>query len=152
MDSSSNHKAMVNSAGMPLEEFCGLLKLTSNPNRMRILLHLREGEFAVSDIESSLELKQPNLSHELRKLRDHGLVACRRQSKVVFYSLAGPFTACLLDGIRRLQEDLLTASRPPEALGTVNGNTGADARDRGECGHFSVVHNTHSTSKPDSLT
>ena len=123
MEPSSNNEAMENGAGMSLEEFCGLLKLTSNPNRMRILLHLRRGEFAVSDIESSLKLKQPNLSHELRKLRDHGLGACRRQSKVVFYSLAGPFTACLLDGIRRLQKDLLTASRQSAALGIVNGHS-----------------------------
>ena len=133
-----------------LEQFCEFLKLASNPNRMRILMFLRQGESAVSDIESSLGLKQPNLSHELRKLRDHGLVETRRQSKVVFYSLAGPRTTGLLDGIRQLQESLAAADDTPVSIDTEHKDQRPD--DRGECGHFSVVHRSRPTSNQDPLT
>ncbi len=122
---------------MPTDRFCDILKLVANPNRLRILSHLLEGETSVGDLETGLGLKQPNLSHELRKLRDHGLVNTRRQSKIVFYTLSGPAAHALLDGLEHLRENLsggagtraLPASRTP-----------AVERGGGECGHFSVVH------------
>lgn len=128
---------------MAMDEFCGLLKLVSNPNRLRILVFLRDREYAVGEIESGVGLKQPNLSHELRKLRDSGLVSTRRQSKVIFYSLSGPSTEHLVDGLATL------CGRIGQGPAGAVSNTGADTTDagrnrggtnHGECSVFSRVH------------
>ncbi len=137
--------------GMPVETFCGWLKLISNPNRLRILLHLRAGECAVGELESALELKQPNLSHELRKLRDHGLVTTRRQSKVIFYSLSGASTMRFVDGLMELRGKLHGSI--PEATPIGKDNRPADvgigrenlSQENGECGQFAIVHHLNST-------
>ncbi len=79
------------------------LKLVANPQRLRIVCALMQGEMAVGEIEKGLGIKQPNLSRELSKLREAGCVATRREAKAVFYSLReGPLPAlinalCLLE-------------------------------------------------------
>lgn len=69
-----------------LVALCATFRLVSNPNRLRILLMLSQGEYSVSEVEAELSIKQPGLSQELRNLRDSGLVKTRRESKVIFYS------------------------------------------------------------------
>lgn len=150
----SGSETMTNGAlqtGMPVEAFCSWLKLISNPNRLRILLHLRAGECAVGELESALELKQPNLSHELRKLRDHGLVTTRRQSKVVFYSLCGASTIGFVDGLVELRGKLHESMPEPTSIGKDNrpADVGIDrenlSQQNGECGQFAIVHHLNST-------
>lgn len=72
------------------DEVSALLKLLANPNRLMIACRLLEGEASVGDIEIELGIKQPTLSRELGKLRDEGIIHARRQSKIVFYTLAHP--------------------------------------------------------------
>ena len=138
-------------SGMPVEGFCSRLKLISNPNRLRILLHLRAGECAVGELESVLELKQPNLSHELRKLRDHGLVTTRRQSKVIFYSLAGTATMRFVDGLIELRGKLHESMGEPTPMdeddrpANVEPDRKSLPQGNGECGQFAVVHHLNST-------
>ena len=66
------------------------LKVLGNETRLQIVLRLLRGELSVGDLERELGLRQPNLSQQLAELRDAGLVAGRRESKSVIYSLAGP--------------------------------------------------------------
>lgn len=68
-------------------EVAGLMKTLSHPNRLLIACELMNGERAVSEIEENTGVRQPVLSRELARLRDEDLVAARRESKVVFYSL-----------------------------------------------------------------
>lgn len=72
------------------DEVSTLLKLLANPNRLMIACRLLEGEASVGDIEIELGIKQPTLSRELGRLRDDGIIHSRRQSKIVFYTLAHP--------------------------------------------------------------
>ena len=74
-----------------------MLKLISNPNRMRILCALTQDEMAVGDMEETLHIRQPTLSRELGHLREAGIVSTRRQSRVIFYQLADAQTRRLLD-------------------------------------------------------
>ncbi len=150
----SGSETMTNGAlqtGMPVEAFCGWLKLISNPNRLRILLHLRTGECAVGELESALELKQPNLSHELRKLRDHGLVTTRRQSKVIFYSLSGASIMRFVDGLMELRGKLHESMLETTPIGKDNrpADVGIGrenlSQENGECGQFAIVHHLNST-------
>lgn len=71
-----------------IDEMTQLLKTLSHPARLMICCQLQTGELSVSEIETKLNIKQPNLSRELAKLRDDGLVETRRESKVIFYRLA----------------------------------------------------------------
>ena len=50
------------------------LRALANPSRLRIALHLLDGEKAVSEIADELGLKQPNLSQYLAELREAGLL------------------------------------------------------------------------------
>ena len=72
-----------------------LLKALSNERRLRIVCELGRGELSVSELERRVGLRQSALSQHLARLRRDGLVTTRRQSQVVYYSLAGE-EACRL--------------------------------------------------------
>ena len=65
-----------------------LLKTLSHPNRLLIACALTEGEKNVSALEAEIGVPQPHLSRDLARLRDAGLLAARRESKNVYYTLA----------------------------------------------------------------
>jgi DNA-binding transcriptional ArsR family regulator len=67
------------------------LRMISHPSRLAIALLLLEGPCPVSVMESSLGLRQPNLSQHLGLLRDANILTSVRQAKSVVYELsAGP--------------------------------------------------------------
>lgn len=76
------------------------LRALANPARLRIALHLLDGEKGVGDIEGELGLKQPNLSQHLAELREAGLVRARREARNVFYALADARTEAILVALR----------------------------------------------------
>lgn len=67
---------------------CTLLKVLSNPDRLLLMCQLSQGERSVGELEAQLGIRQPTLSQQLTVLREHGLVATRRDGKNVFYSIA----------------------------------------------------------------
>jgi DNA-binding transcriptional ArsR family regulator len=64
------------------------LKALAHESRLLILCILAEGEKSVGDLERILGLRQPAVSQQLARLRTDGIVATRREGKVVYYSLA----------------------------------------------------------------
>ena len=64
-----------------------LLKSLANDNRLIIVCTLANGEHNVSQLEESLDIRQPTLSQQLARLRADGLVATRRESKQIYYRL-----------------------------------------------------------------
>ena len=64
------------------------LKALAHENRLMILCILSQGERSVSELETTLSLRQPAVSQQLARLRADGLVATRRDGKAVYYSLA----------------------------------------------------------------
>ena len=71
-----------------LYDLAELFKVFGDSTRIRILYALFEAELCVFDIAQLLGLTQTAVSHQLRVLKTNKLVKCRRQGKVVFYSLA----------------------------------------------------------------
>jgi DNA-binding transcriptional ArsR family regulator/YHS domain-containing protein len=65
-----------------------LLKALAHPRRLEIINLLREGELAVSDIHTMLDLPQANISQHLMLLRDAQVVTARREGKQIYYSLS----------------------------------------------------------------
>lgn len=64
------------------------LKALSHEARLVILCQLAEGEKSVTELEQSLNLRQPAVSQQLARLRADNLVATRRDGKNIYYSLA----------------------------------------------------------------
>jgi len=108
------------------DEVASRLKLISNPNRLLIMCRLLEGEISVGDIETELDIRQPTLSRELGRLRDDGIIEARRESKIVFYSLANPQMERLMQAIcgASLDENYT----PPKAVGSSPSNPNFFAR------------------------
>ena len=59
----------------------------SDQTRIRIVSALSISELCVNDISSVLGINQTTVSHQLRNLRNIGVVKVKRQGKVAFYSL-----------------------------------------------------------------
>jgi ArsR family transcriptional regulator, lead/cadmium/zinc/bismuth-responsive transcriptional repressor len=70
-----------------LEELADFFKLLGDGTRMKIVWALSLSEMCVCDMCALLEMKQPAVSHQLRKLKQGRIVESRREGKVVFYSL-----------------------------------------------------------------
>ena len=66
------------------------LKVLSNPDRLKILCVLINGELNVQQIEESTDIHQPTLSQQLTVLRNNKIVSTRREGKQIFYQLADP--------------------------------------------------------------
>ena len=66
----------------------GCLKVLSNPDRLKILCVLVDGELNVQKIEISAGVYQPTLSQQLTVLRKSKIVSTRREGKQIFYQLS----------------------------------------------------------------
>lgn len=64
----------------------------AEPNRLRIVMLLREGARSVGEIAARLQLRQPQVSKHLRILSDVGLVKAQPNAQQRIYQLqAQPF-------------------------------------------------------------
>lgn len=59
----------------------------SDPNRVRLISALIDGELCVCDLAALLGMTQSAVSHQLRLLRNLRLVKFRKEGRVVFYAL-----------------------------------------------------------------
>ncbi|WP_113913419.1 ArsR/SmtB family transcription factor [Roseovarius dicentrarchi] len=73
------------------------LKALSHEGRLMILCHLASGEKSVTDLENLLSARQAAVSQQLARLRSEGLVAPRREGKVIYYRLSDPRAVQILD-------------------------------------------------------
>jgi len=77
---------------MPQEDFlfdlAELYKVFGDSTRIKILYVLFEAEMCVNDIAQVLSMNVSAISHQLRVLKQAGLVKFKREGKTVFYSLA----------------------------------------------------------------
>lgn len=73
------------------------LQALSTPSRLLILARLREGAATVGELADAAEMEQSAVSHQLRLLRNLGLVDGERQGRSIRYSLYDDHVAQLLD-------------------------------------------------------
>ena len=64
-----------------------LFSALSDPNRLRIISVLLDGELNVGEIASRLEMTESAVSHQLRGLRQLRLVRSRKDGRQVYYAL-----------------------------------------------------------------
>ncbi|GJE02046.1 ArsR/SmtB family transcription factor [Methylobacterium isbiliense] len=84
-------------------EAAQLLRLLANEKRLLILCHLiARGEMSVGALVETVGLSQSALSQHLAKLRDDDLVAYRRQSQTIYYRVADPKAARIIELLKDL--------------------------------------------------
>ena len=71
-----------------LAELAARFKAISEPSRLKILLALSCGELCVEHLTQAIGGNQSAVSHQLKTLKDHRIIKCRRQGKQVIYSIA----------------------------------------------------------------
>lgn len=62
-------------------------KLLGDSTRCKIVFALMENEMCVCDLSRLLNMTKSAVSHQLSKMRNHGVLKCRREGKEVYYSL-----------------------------------------------------------------
>ncbi len=73
------------------------LQALATPSRLLILTRLRAGACTVTDLASDVGMETSAVSHQLRLLRNLGLVTGTRQGRHIVYSLYDSHVAMLLD-------------------------------------------------------
>ena len=73
--------------GDVLDSIVCFFSIFSDPTRVRMLSALAISEMCVTDLSRVLEINQTTVSHQLRLLKNLGIVKSERQGKIIFYSL-----------------------------------------------------------------
>ncbi|MFE2088837.1 ArsR/SmtB family transcription factor [Streptomyces sp. NPDC002596] len=73
------------------------LQALATPSRLRILVQLQEGPCAATELADAVGMEQSACSHQLRLLRNLGLVTGERQGRSVIYALYDNHVAELLE-------------------------------------------------------
>ena len=80
-----------------LARAAGFFRAAGEVARLRLLSHLLDGEWCVSELAGALGEGMSTISQRLRILRSEGLVERRREGKHVYYMLADSHVASLLE-------------------------------------------------------
>lgn len=81
-----------------------MFQALAEPNRLKILLSIKDRELCVCELGEVLEMSAPAVSHHLRRLKDLGLVRTRRAGKLVYYALDDEHVRTLVTtGLTHLQ-------------------------------------------------
>lgn len=73
--------------GEILQSLVRFFSIFSDSTRLRILSALAISEMCVTDISRVLDINQTTVSHQLRFLKDAGMVRTDRHGKIIFYSV-----------------------------------------------------------------
>lgn len=80
-------------------------KVMGDPNRLKIVMALRNVEMCVCDLAAFLGLTESAVSHQLRRLKDLTLVKKRRDGQVIYYALDDEHVSELLNiGLEHVRE------------------------------------------------
>lgn len=87
----------MNMSSTPYQSLSKLLRVLGQPDRLRILAAIGEGEACVCHLEAVLEMRQALISQHLMALRKAGLLATRRESRYVYYRVIDKQVFALLE-------------------------------------------------------
>ena len=81
------------------EMAAGCLRTVAHPHRLRMLQLLLHGEFTVGELAKACDIPSSGASEHLGKMRDRGLLTNRRQGRQIYYSVAEPGLAHIMECI-----------------------------------------------------
>ena len=70
-----------------IREIGDFFKVLGEPTRIKIVNALFISEMCVCDLAAVLQMNQPAISHQLKILKQAGLVRYRKDGKIVYYAL-----------------------------------------------------------------
>lgn len=73
---------------MTLENQALLFKALADPNRLKILDILKDGEKCACNLLDEMDLSQSTISHHMKILCDSGIVSCRKDGKWSHYTVS----------------------------------------------------------------
>ena len=80
-------------------------RVLGDPNRLKIVMVLRNVEMCVCDLAAFTGLSESAVSHQLRRLKDLALVKSRRDGQIIYYSLDDEHVTGLLEvGLEHVRE------------------------------------------------
>ncbi len=92
-------------SGGALNRLALTYKVLGDPNRLKIVMALRDGEMCVCDLAAFLGVSESAVSHQLRRLKDLALVKGRREGQIIYYSLDDDHVTDLLNiGLEHVHE------------------------------------------------
>ena len=74
-----------------------IFKALSDPNRLKLIYLLMDGEKCVSELLPYFKILQPTVSVHLLLLQDNGLLSVRKDGRKRYYSLADEKVLVLID-------------------------------------------------------
>jgi DNA-binding transcriptional ArsR family regulator len=80
-----------------------VFRALADPSRRKILQRLSKGEAAVKDLTARFDISQPAVSQHLATLRQAGLVAERRDGRLVYYRIDPEGLRPLIDWLTHYQ-------------------------------------------------
>lgn len=78
-------------------EVAQVMQALATPSRVMVLDHLRDGPASVGRLAAAVGMEQSAVSHQLRLLRQLGLVASHRDGRQMIYALHDPHVGELLE-------------------------------------------------------
>ena len=72
---------------MTEEKISELCKALGDPNRLKIIKLLTDGEQCACKLLEAFQITQPTLSHHMKILSETGLVSSRKEGKWTYYSI-----------------------------------------------------------------
>ncbi|MFG2934589.1 ArsR/SmtB family transcription factor [Streptomyces sp. NPDC048282] len=98
------------------------LQALATPSRLRILARLQEGPCAATELADAVGMEQSACSHQLRLLRNLGLVTGERRGRSVIYALYDNHVAELLEqALHHVEHLRLGLHDTPATAGTSTG-------------------------------
>lgn len=88
-------------------DLAALFKMLGNDTRLRLLHALHRGrQVRVSELAGQVGASQQNVSNQLQRMLDRGIVAARRDGNSIYYRIADPCVSTLLEvGVCLLDND-----------------------------------------------
>ena len=88
-----------------LERLSLTYKVLGDPNRLKIVMALKNVEMWVCDMAAFTGLSESAVSHQLRRLKDLALVKSRRDGQIIYYTVDDAHVSELLDvGLEHVRE------------------------------------------------
>ena len=88
-----------------MQGVAAIFQVLSDPTRARIVYALSLEELCVCDVAAVAGLSMSAASHQLKRLRDRGVVAYRKDGRMAYYRLADAHVRRLVeDGVGKVRE------------------------------------------------
>ncbi|NNL77012.1 MAG: winged helix-turn-helix transcriptional regulator [Desulfobacterales bacterium] len=88
-----------------LERLSLTFRVLGDPNRLKIVMALKNVEMCVCDLAAFTGVSDSAVSHQLRRLKDLALVKSRREGQIIYYSLDDEHVTDILNlGLEHIRE------------------------------------------------